>query len=53
MANIQIYDLRPIEANLPMVSLTDKELSVVSGGGWFRDFLQWWGEGLSGFESFD
>ncbi|MBD2536201.1 hypothetical protein H6G97_45645 [Nostoc flagelliforme FACHB-838] len=32
MANIQIYDLRPVEADLPVLSLTDKELLVVSGG---------------------
>ncbi len=32
MANIQISDLRPVEADLPVISLTDKELSLVSGG---------------------
>lgn len=32
MANIQISDLCPVDADLEMVSLTDKELSVVIGG---------------------
>ncbi len=53
MANIQISDLHPVEGNLSIISLTNKELSVVSGGNLFRDFLRWWGEGLGGFESFD
>ena len=32
MSKIQISDLPPVKADLPVVSLTDKELSVVSGG---------------------
>jgi hypothetical protein len=42
MANIKISDLRPVEADLPVVSLTDKELSVVSGG---KSFWDTWVEG--------
>ena len=33
MANIQISDLCLVDADLEMVSLTDKELSVVGGMG--------------------
>lgn len=32
MANIKISDLRPVEADLPVISVTGKELSLVSGG---------------------
>ena len=43
MANIQISDLLPVEADFEMVSLTNKELLVVSGGWSIMDdfWLQW------------
>ncbi|MBD2536202.1 hypothetical protein H6G97_45650 [Nostoc flagelliforme FACHB-838] len=40
MANIKISDLRLVEADVPVLSLTDKELRSVSGGWNFID--DWW-----------
>ncbi len=40
MAKITISNLLPVETDLPVVSLTDKELRSVSGGWSFID--DWW-----------
>lgn len=48
MSKIKIHDLSPASADLPVVSLTGKELSEVRGGGRFLDWLSDLWEGIEG-----